>query len=463
LTTTSKSKSKITLDAIDRCFQRTLPGVIATSDREGMPNVNYVTQIHVVDERHLALSYQFSTKTRANLEQNPRACLEVYDPLTLDAYRLQLRYDHAETSGPLFDMLACRIEAMSSHIGLADIFKLRAAYVCEVLSIERRAGFIESSPDVSGSTPIVDGREGLSELRSLQLVSARINRAADLDALYTETLAALDEVFGFDHGMILVPEGDDRLVTIAIHGYGDARVGAEVKVGEGLIGVVAKTRKLLRILGIDADLRHARAVRAEFQKRAPDALTAEIPLPGLVDASSQMAIPLLVQDRLVGVLALESRDTQMFSRWHEAFLQVLANQIASGMDRLAEDDDERDDEPAAAAAASELPRRVFTFYRNDDCVFVDGEYLIRNVPGKILWKLLRAYHGDRRTEFSNRELRLDPSLGLPAFKDNLESRLILLRKRLEQKCPDLRLVPTRRGRFTLAVTCTVELVERETA
>jgi uncharacterized protein YigA (DUF484 family) len=441
-----------TLRDIDRCFQRVLPGVIATADRDGIPNVNYVTQIQVVDERYLALSYQFPTKTRLNLEANPFATLEVHDPLTLDAYRLALRFDRAETSGALFDLLASRIEAIASHTGLANVFRLRAAYICEVLSIEHRTRFFEDA-----GTPAPRG-EPLSEVRGLALVSERISRARDLDDLLTGTLATLDEAFGFSHGAIFVPEGDDRLIAIASHGYDDGSIGAEVQIGDGLIGVVAKTRSPMRVLGLDANLAYSRQVRAEWKRRADAQLVremarAEIPLPGLPDARSQMAIPLLMQDRLLGVIALECRDTATFAQWHETFLVVLANQIASAMANLP--DEEIDDEHEV--------RHAFTYYRNDDCVFVDGEYLIRNVPAKILWKLLREFGRDHRTEFSNRELRLDPSLGLPSVKDNLESRLILLRKRLEQKCPEVRVVPTRRGKFALEVGCAIELVERETA
>ncbi len=163
------------------------------------------------------------------------------------------------------------------------------------------------------------------------------------------------------------------------------------------------------------------------------------------------------------MIAVESRSLVAFDEWDEAYLDIVANQvgvaIANTLDR------EREDEATAGAlepmpasappSSSAIPGAKalrIRFYDGDDCVFAVDEYLVR-MPGRILWRILRMFKNTGRTELSNRELRLDSSLGLPAVRDNLESRLILLRKRLAAKCPQVRLVSTGRGLFRRELDC----------
>jgi len=112
------------------------------------------------------------------------------------------------------------------------------------------------------------------------------------------------------------------------------------------------------------------------------------------------------------------------------------------------------------APRSVSQRREVAYYTRDECILIDGEYLIRSLPANILWKLLRRRDAEGRVEFTNRELRLDKSLNLPKWKDNLETRLLLLRRPLQQKSSDIRIVPPGRGRFALELGCNVTLVER---
>ena len=448
------------LSDLSSCFQGVVPSLIATVDGRGVPNITYVSQVYYLDDQHVALSCQFFNKTRRNLDENPRACVEMLDPLTLQAYRIRLNFLRSEKQGPLFDTMSARIEAIASATGMKGIFKLIAADVFEVLSLERVEGFLVAGrPEIASEAPSLAGHR--SEVRGLQWVSERINRAGDLETLLHAALEALEEYFTFRHtSVLLYDEPCGKLVTLASRGYGESGIGAEVRLGEGVIGTAARDRQVLRFSSLDADLVYGRAIRREA---ASDGQCHDIPLPGLADAKSALAIPLTVGDRLVGVLSAEDRDPMRFGEWHEAYLQIIGNQIALGIDRMM--DVEAEAAPARPAAAMKgeprgKTKRTLTYYKKDDAIFVDGEYLIRNIPARILWKLLDESQRTGRKEFTNREVRLDESLGLPPVKDNFESRLILLRHRLQEKCPDVQIISTGRGRFALQTDAAIEMIER---
>jgi hypothetical protein len=94
---------------------------------------------------------------------------------------------------------------------------------------------------------------------------------------------------------------------------------------------------------------------------------------------------------------------------------------------------------------------VVKHYRSDDSIFIDDAYLTKGIPGRLFWKLLQAFVGTGRAAFTNKEIRLDASLGLPDIKDNLETRLILLRRRLDERCEFMKLIHAGRGRLHLEV------------
>lgn len=95
----------------------------------------------------------------------------------------------------------------------------------------------------------------------------------------------------------------------------------------------------------------------------------------------------------------------------------------------------------------------------NDSVFIDDEYLIKGVAGAILWALLTDFAERKRTIFTNRGLRVDPRIRLPGVSDNLEARLVLLQRRLEERDAGIHIHKAGRGRFSLAVDRPLQLVE----
>ena len=113
--------------------------------------------------------------------------------------------------------------------------------------------------------------------------------------------------------------------------------------------------------------------------------------------------------------------------------------------------------PHAPGVATDGAGITVRYFPSDDSVFIDDAYLIKGVPGRIFQKLLQLYLEQHRQEFTNKEIRLDPSLKLPEFQDNLEARLVLLRRRLEERTDVVRLDHVGRGRLRLSVVRPIRL------
>jgi uncharacterized protein YigA (DUF484 family) len=348
-----------------------------------------------------------------------------------------------------------RLASVASQTGMSQIFKLRGVDVYRVLDCRPITAEIHA-----GVGPPAE------YLARIEAVTAQLASCADLDSLLDTALESLSTLFGYAHSFVMVPDEDGaRLYTIASRGYDPSGIGSEVWRGEGILGVAALRRTIVRTASMTREVVFSRAVRSSIERQGQDhLLEREIPLPGLPHIESQVVAPLVASAELLGILCVQSEDMGRFRVDDERVMQIVARQLAASMAAL-----QRHQPSEQHAATGPRPAilestagetTTIKHYQSDDSIFVDDAYLIKGVAGRILWKLLRSRDLEGRTQFTNREIRLDASLQLPDIKDNLEARLILLRRRLQDRCDFVQLVPAGRGRLRLEVRRQLTLVER---
>lgn len=428
----------VPLENIASCFEGIIPSTICSCSRDGTLNLTYLSIVHLLDPRHVGLSYQFFNKTRRNVMENPRVQVVVVSPETGHQYRLNLCYERTETEGPKFDRMKSSLDAVASQTGMSQVFSLRGVDIYRVLDCRPLSSAAPENPAEGDRLP---GLEAFSEL---------LTACGDLDSLLDTALNALSSIFGMDHSFVMaLSEDGTRLYTLASHGFADSGVGSEVWVGEGILGVAAERRTVVRTTSVARDVIFSRAVRSAVRRRGGNnLLEKEIALPGLSNVQSQMVAPLIARGRLLGVLCLQSPVAGRFLARDERMVQIAARQLAANIAMLA-----RSDAPAAArprrAAVRSSISAVVKHYVSDDSIFIDDAYLIKGVAGRIFWKLVQSHAGTGRVDFTNKEIRLDSGLKLPDIKDNLEARLILLRRRLEGRCEFVKLARPGRGRIRL--------------
>ncbi|MDM0020325.1 GAF domain-containing protein [Variovorax saccharolyticus] len=439
------------LDAIRACFEGAIPAMMATCSEDGTPNVAYISQVWYVDQRHVALSFQFFNKTRQNILANPRSTVLVMDPVTAAFYRLELRYLRTETEGPRFEGMKAQLAGIASHSGMAGVFRLLGADLYEVEAIEALEG---------ERLPLPPPRHGL--LAGVRRSAERLAGCCATDELLQAVLAVLNDQLDIRHAMVLMRDGaSDRLYTVASCGYASSGVGSEIEIGHGVIGVAARECTPVRISHMTNAASYSHAMRSSMREIEPGlVLDTEIPFPGLAEPHSQLAVPIVSSGRLLGALFVESPLDLRFGFEDEDALVAIAGHLGAALELLRTSDE--------AAAAAEPPSRApppsgapiaVRHYLANSSIFIGDSYLIKGVAGAIFGKLLREHTQQGRSEFSNRELRLDPALRLPDLSDNLEARLVLLQRRLQENSPHIRIEKTGRGRFLLRVERPVALTE----
>ncbi|MDF3036321.1 MAG: hypothetical protein K0S28_1595 [Paucimonas sp.] len=424
---------------------------MATASPDGEPNVSYLSQVQYIDSEHVALTYQFFNRTRQNILANPVATLTLTDPRTAAQYRLSLKYLRTETAGPLFESMKAKLAGIASQTGMSGIFRLLGSDIYKVFDIQKVPG---------ESLPLPPPERNL--LTSLRVAGEKLTACSDLDSLLNETLACLETRFGISHTMVMMlDQAGEKLYTVASRGYQSSGVGSEIPLGHGVIGVAARECTPIRIGHMTSEYAYSRAIRESAeQSEWANALETEIPLPGLPESRSQLAVPITACRKMLGVLYVESPLDLRFSYDDEDALVTLAGHLGMAI-QLLQGAAEASEDTVPVTSAPSMPAGtplVIRHYAENNSIFLGEDYLIKGVAGSILWTLLRDYVEKQRTEFTNRELRLDPRIKLPDVSDNLEARLLLLSRRLDERNAQIRIEKAGRGRVRLKVECPIQLV-----
>ncbi len=439
------------------CLEGAVPAVMATVAADGTPNLAYISQVFYVDDAHVALSFQFFNKTRHNILVNPQATVLVVHPHTSAFFRLHLLYRHTEDQGPVFEAMKAQLAGIASHAGMADVFHLRGSDIYTVQAIESVPGQPLAAPPARGAV-----------LATLRRGSQQLAQCTTLETLLATTLDTICALLDTEHAIVLMFDPvTQRLYTVASCGYATSGLGSEIDLGHGVIGVAAQQRTPIRIMHMTSAYLYQAAVRHSWRSNMPGlAFDTDIPYPGLEQPHSQLAVPLVAAGQLRGVLFAESAQELKFDFEQEDMLVVLAGQLAAALHPL--DEQEPSDAIGMASARTDgatMPAEEdkkalrVRHYRVNNSVFIDDQYLIKGVAGAIFWRLISDYQQQGRSAFTNRELRLDPRIGLPELTDNLEARLLLLQRRLTEHQVGIRIEKTGRGRFRLVVAQAVRLID----
>ena len=191
-------------------------------------------------------------------------------------------------------------------------------------------------------------RKRAARLQRLQEAGAALARTLDEHEIVRELARQAMRATGTDGVTIAAPDLDqDTLTTSLCVVRGKYQTRAVCKLGDGIVAEVARTGRPVRIGDRNADRARRRA-----SLETPISMHDVVGDDGM--AASVLAVPMLVNIQLVGVLVVHAVETEVFCAEDEEMLATMASQAATAIAnarRYAESEHERRQTEALAEVA----------------------------------------------------------------------------------------------------------------
>jgi len=211
------------------------------------------------------------------------------------------------------------VPGMASTLIVPLSSKGRPLGALNILS-RRRGGFTETDVPILGqfgahvAVAIENARLFERERRDAQVfetladIARELSSILDLDELLTRLAELTRRLIDYrTFGILLLNEATQDLEMKLALKYGERVAVPKVRVGEGIVGHAVQHKRPVLVPDVSRDPRYIKVVD---------------------DVRSELAIPLLVKDRCIGVFDLESPELDAFDKWHVEVLELLASHAA---------------------------------------------------------------------------------------------------------------------------------------
>lgn len=165
-------------------------------------------------------------------------------------------------------------------------------------------------------------RARAEDLEMISRISRRVNAIHDMDDIFQEVVVLARDRLGFHPVNILSLDPDTQELVVRASSISDINLAMiRLRLGEGLSGAAAVTRQTVLVNDVAEDARYLASIGiAEYDEVARK-------------TQAEIAIPLMVDETVLGVLDVQSERPDGFTQREQAVLEAMANEVAAAIQK----------------------------------------------------------------------------------------------------------------------------------